>query len=78
MAMTTVAEKRARQGSAMVARNAGARKRCWSPKKRPRSAKKHRGRRRAGGGSNAGRTQVDCSCDEAVCLARQAGPGPRI
>ncbi len=55
----------------MVARNAGARKRCGPQKSGV-------AREAAGGGSNAGRNQVDYSCDEAVCLARQAGPGPRI
>jgi hypothetical protein len=67
MAMMTV-RKRAVFGSAMVARNAQARK-------RPRPKKRLQGGVR---GLGIDDDQVECRCDDATCLARQAGPGPRM
>jgi hypothetical protein len=67
MAMMTA---RARsQGSTMVARNASARKRL-----QPKSTRSPEDAR----GSNIRNDQVERRREHATCLARQAGPGPRI
>jgi hypothetical protein len=73
MEVMTVAETN-RRGSPMVARHALARKRPWPQKgaRRFKSARGHNGTRDFGGG------QLEGGFDGGICLARQAGPGPRI
>jgi hypothetical protein len=56
----------------MVARNACPRKR------RGRKSATHATRRRRQALETTTEDQVECSRDDAFCLARQAGPGPRI
>jgi hypothetical protein len=63
----------------MVARN-------WEARKRPRHEKHPRPKTRerdekrpvAAFGLDIGNDQLECRCEDDACLARQAGPGPRI
>ncbi len=67
MARMTGGKRAVREG-AMVARN---------PERASGGLQKRCGPRRAAAQMPV-EAQVDYRCDEAVCLARQAGPGPRI
>ena len=79
MAMKAMRKNAAARENAMVARNRRTRKRPRP--KFARSLKFARGLKSRACAALAARfigDQVECRCDEATCLARQAGPGPRI